>query len=230
MIEPSKSPSVTLIDLDRNVSCTGILPNYPISGNGKVMGDVLSPYNVFMSCGGCLSLDCYESDNSCFYLDLHSPKMEFVPFTPSLVLDQRSGESGIAIDDQTIWINGGRPFLNTTKLLSLQGTREGPNLPFLIADHCMVKVGSHLAIIGGRLGTHGDYGEGVTTNQVHFYDFETEEWTVGPNLTWARYDHACTTYEINGTEYIMVLGGYGWPRLDVEFLDPQTLDKWLAGI
>ena len=76
-------------------------------------------------------------------------------------------------------------------------TRYGPTLPKGRSSHCSVIVGETIFVIGG-----GGY-----TKETLIIDVETGKITNGPDMSFARYYHACATY-INekGENIILVVG------------------------
>ena len=66
---------------------------------------------------------------------------------------------GVLLDEKTLWFTGGAYSINNfinnriTELVTLnQPPRRGPDLPFLIHGHCMIKVNNQtIYIIGGMI-------------------------------------------------------------------------------
>ena len=80
-------------------------------------------------------------------------------------------------------------------------TRYGPTLPKGLFAHCSVIAGDTIFVIVG-----GGY-----TKETLIIDVETGKITNGPDMSFARYYHACATY-INekGENIILVVGGYNY--------------------
>ena len=100
--------------------------------------------------------------------------------------------------------------LKTTELLSSDGrVRAEKDLPEIRVDHCMLTIGKHVMIIGGRIPTG-------PTKSVLVYDsqngFSLEK---GPSMNNARTYYACSTMVSpahGGRTVAVVAGGYGEPN------------------
>ena len=100
---------------------------------------------------------------------------------------------------------------------------EGPDLPFTICQHGVVKIKENaIYIIGGRQ-------NGNISSDVWIVD-PTNNYSVtqGPSLKTSRYEFSCGTMEVDGRTMIVVAGGYTKPKtfLDtVEILDPLLSER-----
>ena len=98
-------------------------------------------------------------------------------------------------------ILGGR--LRSSELITINppSTRYGPILPKGLTGHCSVIVGETVFVIGGL-------SNGILKETLKI-DIGTGEITNGPDMHFARYYHACTTY-INekGENIILVVGSW----------------------
>jgi len=76
--------------------------------------------------------------------------------------------------------------------------------PVPIFAHCAVNFDETIWIIGGMV---GEIGEEIASSSV--YKLEDGEWTGQEPLNEARQNHACEVLTINGTEVLIVVGGFG---------------------
>ena len=73
----------------------------------------------------------------------------------------------------------------------------------------------------------GGYNQDGKTLYVNTTDFSM---VPGETMTIPRYQHACGTFEYEGTRTAIVVGGYGFlfATRDSEILDP-TRNRWVRG-
>ena len=85
----------------------------------------------------------------------------------------------------------------------------------------------------------GDLLNESTTNKTWFYNHQTDELSLGPELMIGRGGHAAGIVKDKAThkEYVVVVGGlHLWPKkyytlpLTVELLRLPEADKWMPGI
>ena len=213
----------------------GVLENQPIIGGGQGQqgqhGWARLPWEQ-----GSRGLDF----NSYFKLSDSTKTYEML---------QGENRSCIAIDEKTLWVNGGDSHASyrnfelistSTEFITLdQAPTRGPDLPYTIYGHAMVHLDKDtIIIIGGR-------NEDVS-NSILQQDQCKITWIVdvkdnfnikrGPNLNHdiGRMHPACAKMEIQGKDYIAVASGseLSWRALDtVELLDTSDLDRgWFMGM
>ena len=113
----------------------------------------------------------------------------------------------VKLNQNTLWIVGGRNKhndLKSTEFLFLdQPPIRGPDLPFNVSCHCLVRYDSNsIYLIGG-------FQNGKRSEQVWIInpleDFSIRE---APSMKAARTLHSCGKMEINGKVALIVAGGY----------------------
>ena len=93
--------------------------------------------------------------------------------------------------------------LRSTELITMNppSTRYGPTLPKGLFAHCSVIVENTIFVIGG-VSTSG------TTQETLKIDIATGKITYGPDMDFARFRHACTSYTNDkGENAILVVSG-----------------------
>ena len=116
----------------------------------------------------------------------------------------------------------GTNYLRSTELITVNppSTRYGPTLPKGLFAHCSVIAGDTIFVIVG-----GGY-----TKETLIIDVETGKITNGPDMHFARGDHACTTY-INdkGENAILVVGDRFTPSSEILKVHGGQL-SWTRGL
>ena len=107
-------------------------------------------------------------------------------------------------------------FLNTTELLKEGSWMPGPELPYLLHNHCQDQAGGKVIIAGGR--SNGS----VLKNTLVL---EGDQWMEVGSLTRARNFHACAV--LSGKVY-SIGGESGSIQSSVEVYDPAT-QNWSDG-
>ena len=149
-----------------------------------------------------------------------------------MMLEQRSDAASIVINQNILWIIGGRDkfkihssteFVSSISSPSFKST-DGPTLPFTIHSHGVVQYdSSSVYIIGG-------YQDGKWSDRTWILDpsnnFQIRE---GPTLNVARCNHSCGKMSINGKIVIVIAGGFF--EDSVEILDPSnsSASGWRLG-
>ena len=173
-------------------------------------------------CGG------YKSPNfcqDCFIIGQPSIKMN--------MLNKRTSASSVVLNQNTLWIVGGRDgefdHLCSTEYVKLgQLPVQGPELPFKISSHCMVKYSDNaIYIIGGIQ-------NGIISNKTWIVDPSNGfKMTLGPSLNTQRHGHSCGKMIANGKIILVVAGGSDVSSLNylksVEILDPSSGQGWISG-
>ena len=158
------------------------------------------------------------------------------------MLCQRFYGSCVELKSKSVWIVGGKTrnntrwkdtHLETTEIIIKSSNDplkhiQGPNLPFTISHHAMIKYDDHrIFIIGGDQ-------DGVITNQTWIVDqLDDFKITRGPSMIEKRSGFSCGSIILNGKYVILVAGGNG-ERLgttlkSVEILDPTSTKGWMKG-
>ena len=150
------------------------------------------------------------------------------------LLDLRAFAASVCLDNNTIWIVGGRDRDSKDRDLAtsefvLAGewmAHYGRNMPFTISSHGMVKFDDDtIFIMGGRQ-------NGSVSRQTWIVNpkdnFSIRE---GPSMLSERALFSCGKMELNGKSVIVVAGGdWGTSILDtVEILDPSDEEGWVWG-
>ena len=206
-LEASKLADV--IDLaDESTTCEA-LPDYPIQVNGA--SGVLINDSLPMVCGGFHGQietgNCYIAGSNESVAKLLTPR-----------------EYTVAIEiGAQMWITGGLygSYLESTEIVDMSSVVEGPQLPKAMGGHCAVKVSETKVFF-----MHG--------YKTYFYDFLTNAWTNGPDMTYDRVYFGCGIMNTIAKSGVVVVTAGGF-RLGTgsktEFLtldDPNGL-QWTPG-
>ena len=110
---------------------------------------------------------------------------------------------------------------------------KGPDLPFEINRHCMIKYNdSAVFIIGGDLDEYSGYYSGTQSSKTWIID-PTNNFTIrdGPSLSEGKVLMACGKMTIDGKTWLVVGPGYYWNEKQLDLLDPLNVNQgWLKGI
>ncbi len=94
---------------------------------------------------------------------------------------------------------------STTEFVSPDGSSYyGPDLPYAMEKHCLVRLNSSTAmLIGGYNREEGGY------RNTFFYDFNSETFTKGPDSLEHRENHACGVIRDtgDGSMIVVAVGG-----------------------
>ena len=195
------------------------------------------PLALFDSTGGLLGTDlpvvcggdpAGPSHGTCYVLK----DRQFIPkMNLSTPREETGSSNNVVIDGSLILVAGftGSVRLNTVEAVSLTGMENLPSLPTDAGSPCTVKLDDKRIMTIG-----GNNGESMKT--TFLYDFETKQWTPGPELNNPVAGHACAKFELLGKPIIVVASGYnslypgGGKRIpDVEFLDLEANNGWVKG-
>ena len=142
------------------------------------------------------------------------------------------------MDDTSLWIVGGdnhsHDTLNSTEFIKLdlkdypeEAQIIGPELPFSIYDHCMLKFDENsIYLIGGEQNDKISNKTWIVDPRKNFQIIE------GPPLNRKRKGHCCAKFENKAGKILFVVaGGFdGATFLDsVEILDPLSDQGWKYG-
>lgn len=156
-------------------------------------------------------------------MDLENPDKKFE------LLQDRTCGSCVLLDSNKLWMTGGcYNRTSTTEIISYNQnsdtmiTNPGPNLPFLIDYHCMIKKNSKtIFIIGGIV----NFQESSKTWIVDISNLS--ELKPGPSLNIPRSGASCAKMQLNGKIFIVIFGG---DTETVEILDISTPNQgWTMG-
>ena len=147
------------------------------------------------------------------------------------MLEKRYRASCVILNNKTAWVVGGilAKSSTSTELLSInEGAIKGPDLPFEIWGHCMIKYDENsIYIIGGQQNKS-------VSNKTWIADssngFKIRE---GPTLNVHRRGHSCGKFEKNGEIVLIVAGGFDQTLQDLdsmEYLIPSTGQGWILGM
>ena len=128
-----------------------------------------------------------------------------------MMIPSREDMSGVVLNETKIWITGGGCYnalsIRSTEIVSLdQPPIAGPDLPFTVKGHSMVRVDpTMIYLIGGVQNAKVSKKTWIIdpTN-----DFQIK---VGPSMNMGRYWHSCSKMKINGKIYLVV-AGHGSPN------------------
>ena len=148
---------------------------------------------------------------------------------------KREGGRAVNLNHTTLWAYGGwngTLNLNTSEFITYEKSETGPELPFALAHHCMIKLnnGSIFIIAGG-------FTNGSISNQVWIVDPLNDFKIVpGHSMKHNRKHFACAeAIDKNGTVFIIVAGGEGIDeegstyRRSVEILNLSSSHGWMLG-
>ena len=155
---------------------------------------------------------------------------------------KRCYASSVALNQNKIWIVGGKPFSkggkSSTEFIKLgQPSVKGPDMPFEIYGHSMIQNDENsIYIIGGKQSYYDSDNFWMLSDskKVWIVDptngFQIKE---GPSLNAKRCGHGCAKMTTNGKAILVVAGGGNVDSeyLDtVEIFDPSTSNsKWTPG-
>ena len=153
----------------------------------------------------------------------------------------RCNASCVQLDDTSLWIVGGdnhsHDTLKSTEFIALdkctnakdysEETQTGPEIPFSIYDHCILKFNENsIYLIGGEQNDKISNKTWIVDSRKNF------QITDGPPLNRKRKGHCCAKFENKAGKILFVVaGGFdGATFLDsVEILDPLSDQGWKYG-
>jgi hypothetical protein len=153
------------------------------------------------------------------------------PGQSSEMLEKRGYAASLTLNTTHLWITGGLNSsgiaLQTSEFVSIgQNAVKGPNLPYAVHLHCLVRVNSSTALLCG--GNNGEF-----LNACYYMNLEDHSWSQGPSMITKRIQHSCGMFKSathQGRSVVIAAGGYGnGDFLDsVEILNPTT-NTWIEG-
>ncbi len=194
------------------------IPDFPVTvfdATGGLLQDQNNE-SIFLVCGG-------DGIDACYYIRTSSSNCQHKQWTrlDQTMGERRSSAASIVIhNDTTLWITGGfngSKQLKTTELISISSSKQnqiqpGPDLPFVVRRHCLVKLNSTTAMmIGGISENYEDL------KSTYFLDIPTTDGlrsitgiVKGPDLSATRYGHDCvvlTDPRDENRQIVVVAGG-----------------------
>ena len=129
------------------------------------------------------------------------------------------------LNETSIWIVGGySDDSKSTEFIALgQNPVKGPDMPFEIKRHCMIKFDPLTIFIIGGIQDRSVSNKTWIVNPMD--DFKMRP---GPSLHVPRFAHACGQMNLNAKAHLVVAGGYVHDT--VELLDPASGQGWRSGI
>jgi hypothetical protein len=212
---PSTSVKSEVIDLEDASNICQNLEDYPIQVYGAV-GGLLNQGDPLV-CGG------HPATNVCYVVNQ--------PGQSSEMLEERYTSASLTLNSNHLWITGGynsNGYLQTSEFVSIgQAAVKGPDLPYVVSDHCLVRVNSSTALLCG--GENNDQ----RFNECHYMDLEDHSWSQGPSMMTKRSAHSCgifTSAAHQGRNIVIAAGGLNDHDYfdSVEFLD-LTTNTWNEG-
>ena len=161
-------------------------------------------------------------------------------FLISQLYENRCNPGIVQLDNFKLWITGGdnsfHDALKSTEIFDIesQEVTQGPDLPFSIYYHTMVKIDKNsIYLIGGEQNDQISNKTWIVRSKDGFQSLETSELEIieGPPMKTKRKGHSCAKMEQSGKILIVVAGGFdGASNLDsVEILDPSSESGWIFG-
>jgi hypothetical protein len=198
------SKKMEIIDLSdpTNVCQPSFLADYPFDRVEGASGGLLTNNNALI-CGGW---DNTERLDDCFAINENGIKK------PTRLTKPRSYAASVVWNSTTLWMTGGYldGFVRTksTEFVQLTGTSPGPDLPLVVAFHCLVSLNDTTALlIGGQLADRTR----TSSKATFFYNTDHKTWTDGPSLILGRSSHSCALFKSphhGHTDTVIVTGGY----------------------
>ena len=197
-------------------------PDFPIGVQGATGGLIGDTVIICGGYGGAFVDECYS---------LTSEKVTLVTHTSV----GRYGVASIVINDNTLWVTGGKggwnngAFLASTDYVTVTGTMPGPDLPMALERHAMVAINRTCSIVIG--GYNDIMIHNNTFASTFYYDHSEGEWINGPSLMQARSYHAAgiVTDEVTGEDFVAVTGGFSSGYNDLDSTEILQDREWVQG-
>ncbi len=194
-------------------------PSYPLFALGAT-GALIK--NLPLICGGHREKPVKGRIDHCYTLTQDSAKL-----TARLSI-ARSNPKSIVINDEKLFLTGGyneskgyTRYLSITEFVTPgKPTELGPKLPYTVYLHCFLKINESIAmVVAGKGGFDG--------RKTLFYDISKNMFSNGPSLSVARNFLSCGRLDVDGTYYIVAIGGSG--KKTVELWSSAKADLWTKG-
>ena len=185
------------------------------------------PLKVVHSCGSLLSgqpLICggyaWETDSYISKCYIHSPDTNIWTQHAQLRL-ARIVHASVSVPEG-VWFTGGydgENWMNTTEIVYKNGTVvQGPQLPTVKADHCMVDLQD------GRYMFIGGWPE---RKEVLIFDWDTKTFSRGPSIIKNRRYHGCTLFHSplhENRPVVVTMGGFDERSSEIlDFTNPDAV-------
>ena len=176
--------------------------------------------------GGCVD-ECYS---------LTSEKATLV----TQMSTKRWKAASIVINDDTLWVTGGKNGLGTggylasTEYVRMTGSMLGPDLPMALGYHKMVAINSTCSMVIGGQNSYSYHDASYAYDffaSTFFYDHNEGEWITGPSLMEARRFHAAgiVTDDVTDEHFVAVTGGInGWTG-ELDSTEILQDGEWVQG-
>ena len=127
-----------------------------------------------------------------------------------------------------MWITGGMDSnwnnLHSTKVVTINGSTSGIDLPFTVSSHCMVQYQPNAVIlIGGDQNGNADSDKTWLIDPTNGFDI-----IQGPNLNQGRAYHSCGILKDDSGNVLVIVAGGGNMK-SVEVLNTTSLKEWIEG-
>ena len=148
--------------------------------------------------------------------------------TFKLIANGRDEASFVKLNQSLMWITGGSvsptTSLNSTELVTVNGSTAGVSLPFTITRHCMVEYQPNIIfLIGGELNGQYDSKKTWIIDPTNGFNI-----TEGPTLNQGRMSHSCEKIKDEyGNVLVIVAGGYKLNSIEV--LNITHSSSWFKG-
>ena len=175
-------------------------------------------------CGGCYRNITDDSGPTVY--------QDSLIFGQIKLLQKRAYATCTNLKNSTIWIVGGwngSQDLNTTEFIEQDfSSNQGPELPFSIKDHGMIRFHENFVLIFGGIQNGCRSNKSWIVDPVNGFEIEP-----GPTLNSIRHQHSYGKFVLNGKLYVIAAGGRNENDevLDsTEILDcTLTNCKWIIG-
>ena len=104
--------------------------------------------------------------------------------------------------------------------------KSGPILPISISHHCIVELGQNKFLL---IGGHQDGKISNNTWKVQIDDDFNFLFSKGPSMIEKRAKHSCAKMEINGSIYVVAVGGYHRKNVELLNISHAHGQKWFKG-
>jgi hypothetical protein len=213
----SPSNKSEVIDLEDASNICQELDDYPIKAEGAV-GGLFNEVDPVV-CGS-------THVNICYMVNQPDQSLE--------MLEIRGFAASLTLNRTHIWITGGIRSVDwtrtkTSEFVSIgQPAVKGPDLPYSVHSHCLVRINSSTVLLCGGFNVH------FVTKECYYMDLEDQSWSKGPSLITERRSHTCGMFKSAahlGRNVVIAVGGKsnGGTLNSVEILDPTT-NGWIEGM
>ena len=147
-----------------------------------------------------------------------------------MISNSRVAASSVKLNESTMWITGGydptiqsfSQHLNSTELVTINGTTAGISMPITAIGHCMVQYKPNKILLIGGLQNYAIMDKTWIIDTSNAFDMKE-----GPVLNVGRYFHFCgKAKDKYGNVIVFVAGGY---VASTEFLNTTTMKEWIKG-